>query len=104
LTPRGARLHNAYGTFGTWDGGREKARAAICRKVAIAKVSGVHEIEIWGDGRQRRSFMFIDDCIEGILRIMDSDVDVPINLGSAETVAIDGLVGMVEEIAGIRLT
>jgi GDP-D-mannose 3',5'-epimerase len=103
LTTRVARLHNAYGPFGTWDGGREKAPAAICRKVAAAKVSGVHEIEIWGDGRQRRSFMFVDDCIEGILRIMDSGVDVPINLGSSETVTIDGLVDMVEEVAGILL-
>ena len=103
LTTRVARLHNVYGPFGTWDGGREKAPAAICRKVAAAKVSGVHEIEIWGDGRQGRSFMFIDDCIEGILRIMDSDVDVPINLGSSETVTIDDLVGLVEEVAGIRL-
>jgi nucleoside-diphosphate-sugar epimerase len=103
LTTRVARLHNAYGPFGTWDGGREKAPAAICRKVAAAQVSGVHEIEIWGNGRQGRSFMFIDDCIEGILRIMDSDVDVPINLGSSETVTIDALVSMVEDIAGIRL-
>jgi nucleoside-diphosphate-sugar epimerase len=103
LTTRVARLHSAYGPFGAWDGGREKAPAAICRKVATAKVSGVHEIEIWGDGRQGRSFMFIDDCTEGILRIMDSDVDVPINLGSSETVTIDDLVAVVEEVAGIRL-
>src|SRR5215813_1796079 len=77
LYTRVARLHNVYGPFGTWDGGREKAPAAICRKVAAAKVSGVHEIEIWGDGRQGRSFMFIDDCIEGILRIMDNHIDNP---------------------------
>jgi nucleoside-diphosphate-sugar epimerase len=98
-----ARFHNIFGPEGTWCGGREKAPAAICRKVATAKVSGVHEIEIWGDGRQGRSFMFIDDCTEGILRIMDSDVDVPINLGSSETVTIDDLVAVVEEVAGIRL-
>jgi nucleoside-diphosphate-sugar epimerase len=103
LTTRVARLHNVYGPFGTWDGGREKAPAAICRKVAAAKVSGVHEIEIWGDGRQVRSFTFIDDCIEGIVRIMDGDVDVPINLGSSQTVTIDDLVGMVEDVAGIRV-
>ncbi len=104
LTTRVARLHNVYGPFGTWDGGREKAPAAICRKVALAKLSGVHEIEIWGDGRQGRSFMFIDDCVDGILRIMDSDVDAPLNLGSSETVTVNDLVGVVEDIAGIRLT
>jgi GDP-D-mannose 3', 5'-epimerase len=103
LTTRVARLHNVYGPFGTWDGGREKAPAAICRKVATAGLSGVHAIEIWGDGRQGRSFMFIDDCIEGILRIMDSDVDVPLNLGSSETVTINELVGVVEDVAGLRL-
>jgi nucleoside-diphosphate-sugar epimerase len=103
LQIRIARLHNVYGPFGTWDGGREKAPAAICRKVVAAVVSGDHHIEIWGDGRQRRSFMCIDDCIEGIQRIMASDVDVPLNLGSSETVTIDGLVDVVEEIAGIRL-
>ncbi len=103
LTARVARLHNVYGPFGTWDGGREKAPAAICRKVVAAKLSGVHEIEIWGDGRQGRSFMYIDDCIEGIGRIMHSAIDVPINLGSEETVTIDELVDVVEEIAGIRL-
>jgi len=103
LQIRIARLHNVYGPFGTWDGGREKAPAAICRKVAAAVASGDHHIEIWGDGRQRRSFMYIDDCTEGIQRIMASDVDVPLNLGSSETVTIDGLVDVVQEIAGIRL-
>src|SRR5262245_15008054 len=103
LRIRVARLHNVYGPFGTWDGGREKAPAAICRKVVAAVVSGDHHIEIWGDGRQRRSFMFIGDCIEGIQRIMASDVDVPLNLGSSETVTVDELVDVVEEIAGIRL-
>ena len=80
-----ARFHNVYGPNGTWDGGREKAPAAICRKVIEAKESGNHEIEIWGDGRQTRSFMYVDDCLEGIVRIAHCDdlVATPINLGSA---------------------
>jgi len=103
LCTRVARFHNVYGPFGTWDGGREKAPAAICRKVIAAKLSGNHRIEIWGDGQQGRSFMYIDDCIDGIRRLMDSDVDEPINLGSNETVTINQLVDIVEEIAGVRL-
>ena len=82
LHTRVARFHNVYGPHGTWDGGREKAPAAICRKVIEAKVSGKHEIEIWGDGKQTRSFMYIDDCVKGIQTIMDSDILEPINLGS----------------------
>src|SRR5205823_11140218 len=89
ITTRVARYHNVYGPHGTWSGGREKAPAAICRKVAEAKISGDHEIEIWGDGEQTRSFMYIDDCVEGTLRIMQSDIDVPINLGSSEMVSIN---------------
>ncbi len=104
LTTRVARYHNVYGPHGTWTGGREKAPAAICRKVAEAKISGDHEIEIWGDGEQTRSFMYIDDCVEGTRKIMDSDIDVPINLGSSEMVTINGLVDIVEEIAGIKVT
>lgn len=104
LTCRVARYHNVYGSHGTWTGGREKAPAAICRKVIEAKRSGIHEINIWGDGRQTRSFMFIDDCIEGTQMIMNSDIDQPINLGSSELVSINRLVDFVEEIAGIRLT
>ena len=104
LTCRVARYHNVYGSHGTWTGGREKAPAAICRKVIEAKRSGIHEINIWGDGRQTRSFMFIDDCIEGTQMIMNSDIDQPINLGSSELVSINRLVDLVEEIAGIRLT
>jgi GDP-D-mannose 3',5'-epimerase len=100
---RVARYHNVYGTHGTWDGGREKAPAAICRKVAEAKLSGRHEIEIWGDGQQTRSFMYIDDCVQGTLAIMDSDIEEPINLGSSELVTIDRLVDIVEDIAGIEL-
>ncbi len=104
LTARVARYHNVYGPHGTWDGGREKAPAAICRKVIEAKVGGNHEIEIWGDGKQTRSFMYIDDCLRGTQEIMHSEtLDVPINLGSNELVTINGLVDIVEEIAGIRL-
>ena len=103
LPTRVARYHNVYGPFGTWTGGREKAPAAICRKVAEAKLSGKHEIEIWGDGRQTRSFLWIDDCIEGTRRLMRSGVGEPLNVGSEELVAINDVVTMVEEIAGIRL-
>ena len=103
LVTRVARFHNVYGPHGTWDGGREKAPAAICRKVIEAKASGRHTIEIWGDGKQGRSFTFIDDCIEGIRRLMESGVGEPINLGSSETVTINDLVDVVEEVAGIQL-
>ena len=103
LTTRVARFHNVYGPIGTFDGGREKAPAAICRKVAAASIGGSREIEIWGDGEQTRSFMFIDDCITGIRKIMDSEIAEPINLGSSEMVTINQLVDLVEEIAGVRL-
>jgi nucleoside-diphosphate-sugar epimerase len=103
LYTRVARFHNVYGPWGTWYGGREKAPAAICRKVIEAKVSGREEIEIWGSGEQTRSFMFIDDCIKGIDLIMNSEILEPINLGSSEAVTIDQLVDLVEEIAGIKL-
>jgi nucleoside-diphosphate-sugar epimerase len=103
ITTRVARYHNVYGPHGTWNGGREKAPAAISRKIAEAKLSGVHEIEIWGDGEQTRSFTYIDDCVEGTRMIMDSDITVPINLGSSEMVTINGLVDIVEEIAGITV-
>ncbi len=103
LRTRVARFHNVYGPHGTWEGGREKAPAAICRKVIEAKASGRHEIEIWGDGKQTRSFTYIDDCLEGIRRIMAAEVPEPLNLGSSELVTIDELVGIVEEIAGVRL-
>jgi nucleoside-diphosphate-sugar epimerase len=100
-----ARFHNVYGPNGTWDGGREKAPAAICRKVIEAKESGNHEIVIWGDGTQTRSFMYIDDCVKGIDMIMHCDdlTATPINLGSSELVSINTLVSMVEEIGGVRL-
>ena len=100
-----ARFHNVYGPHGTWDGGREKAPAAICRKVIAAKDGGSGEIEIWGDGTQTRSFMFIDDCVRGIERIMHTEelVATPINLGSSELVSIDRLVSLAEEIGGVKL-
>ena len=100
-----ARFHNVYGPNGTWFGGREKAPAAICRKVIEAHDTGRREIEIWGDGHQTRSFMYIDDCTLGIDMIMHSErlIATPINLGSSELVSINDLVSMVEEIAGIKL-
>jgi len=100
---RVARFHNVYGPNGTWDGGREKAPAAICRKVIRAKLSGKHEIEIWGNGEQTRSFMYISDCLKGIQTITKSDWVEPINLGSAELVSINQLVDIVEAIAEIKL-
>jgi len=100
---RVARFHNVYGPHGTYDGGREKAPAAICRKVIQAKLSGDHTIEIWGDGTRTRSFMYIDDCLHGILDITGSDIRQPINLGSSELVTINQLVDMVEQIAGVKL-
>jgi len=100
---RVARFHNVYGPHGTWDGGREKAPAAICRKVIQAKVSGKHEIIIWGDGTRTRSFMYIDDCVAGVQKIMDSGILEPINLGSSEMVSINQLVDIVEDIAGVKL-
>lgn len=103
LWTRMARFHNVYGPFGTWDGGREKAPAAICRKVIQAKVSGKHEISIWGDGEQTRSFMYIDDCVKGIQMMLASDVVEPLNLGSSELVSINQMVDMVEKIAGVKL-
>jgi GDP-D-mannose 3', 5'-epimerase len=103
LYTRMARFHNVYGPWGTWDGGREKAPAAICRKVIEAKLSGKHEIEIWGSGEQTRSFMYIDDCLKGIDLIMNSGIVEPINLGSSEAVTINQLVDLAEEFAGIKL-
>lgn len=103
LYTRVARFHNVYGPHGTWEGGREKAPAAICRKIIDAKVNRHRAIEIWGDGQQTRSFMWIDDCIQGIDLIMNREVPEPINLGSSELVTINDLVGIVEEIADVRL-
>jgi nucleoside-diphosphate-sugar epimerase len=98
-----ARYHNVYGPHGTFDGGREKAPAAICRKVISAKLSGKNEIEIWGDGHQTRSFIYIDDCITGTRLMVDRDIPGPLNIGSNELVSINQLVDVVEEIAGVRL-
>jgi nucleoside-diphosphate-sugar epimerase len=103
MTTRVARYHNVYGTYGTYDGGREKAPAAICRKVITATLSKKHEIEIWGDGEQTRSFQWIDDCVEGTQMIMNGDFAEPLNLGSSELVSINQLVDIVEEIAGVKL-
>ena len=104
LQTRVARFHNVYGPHGTWEGGREKAPAAICRKVIQAKLTGEPEIEIWGDGHQTRSFMYIDDCLDGTPRDhRRSDILEPINLGSSELVTINQLVDIVEDIAGIKL-
>jgi GDP-D-mannose 3', 5'-epimerase len=103
LTTRVARYHNVYGPQGTWDGGREKAPAAICRKVATAVLAGTHEIEIWGDGEQTRSFTYIDDCVYGTERLMWSDVNEPLNIGSSELVSINQMVDIVEDLAGIKL-
>lgn len=103
LPTRVARYHNVYGPNGSWDGGREKAPAAICRKVIQAKLSGDHNIEIWGDGEQTRSFMYIDDCLDGSLRLMTSDVSEPLNIGSDEMVTINQLVDIAESVAGIKL-
>jgi GDP-D-mannose 3', 5'-epimerase len=103
LTARIARYHNVYGPLGTWCGGREKAPAAICRKVAEAKVSGHHKIGVWGDGEQTRSFTYIDDCLYGTELIMNSDVTEPLNLGSSEMVSINQLIDIVQDIAGITV-
>ena len=103
IQTRVARYHNVYGPLGTWTGGREKAPAAICRKVIEAKHSGSNQIEIWGDGKQTRSFMYIDDCTKGTQMIAESDIREPLNLGSNELVTINQLVDIVEEIAGVKL-
>jgi nucleoside-diphosphate-sugar epimerase len=100
-----ARFHNVYGPYGTWDGGREKAPAAMCRKVIAAKDQGHDSIEVWGDGTQTRSFMYVDDCTKGIDMIMHCDelIATPINLGSSELVSINDLVSLAEEIGGVQL-
>lgn len=103
LETRVARYHNAYGPIGSWNDGREKAPAALCRKVAEAAITGEHEITIWGDGEQSRSFMFVDDCVEGTIRIARGDYVEPLNLGSDEWVTVNQLVGILEGIAGVKL-
>jgi len=104
LDTRVVRFHNIFGPLGTWTGGREKAPAAMCRKVAVAKLTGASAIEIWGDGEQTRSFCYIDDCLEGLTRLMASDHHEPLNLGQDRLVTINELADMVCAIAGVRLT
>jgi GDP-D-mannose 3', 5'-epimerase len=104
IQTRIVRFHNIFGDYGTWDGGREKAPAAMCRKIAVAKLTGSHEIEMWGDGEQTRSFCYIDDCLEGIYRLMRSDYVHPLNLGSDRMVSINQLAAIVADIAGIKIT
>jgi GDP-D-mannose 3', 5'-epimerase len=103
LETRVARFHNVYGPWGTFEGGREKAPAAICRKVIQARLNGSYEIEIWGDGSRTRSFMYIDDCLKGVLMIMNSNILEPVNLGTSELVTVNKLVDIVEEIAGYKV-
>lgn len=103
IAVRIARYHNVYGTNTAWSNGREKAPAAICRKVAVAKILGTNRIDIWGDGEQTRSFMFISDCIKGTKMIANGHYQEPLNLGSSELVSINQLVGLAEEIAGVKL-
>jgi GDP-D-mannose 3', 5'-epimerase len=103
LQTRVARYHNVYGVNGSYDGGREKAPAALCRKVAEAVLSGRHEIEIWGDGEQTRSFMCVDDCVEGTLRVIAGESALPVNVGSSELVSINQMVSIIEQIAGITV-
>ena len=102
LDVRIARYHNIYGPYGTYDGGREKAPAALCRKVIYAKKNKENKIEVWGDGNQTRSFLFIDDCIEGTLRLFESDYHEPVNIGSDEQVSINQMIDLIEDISQIK--
>jgi GDP-D-mannose 3',5'-epimerase len=104
IETRIVRFHNIFGEKGTWDGGREKAPAAMCRKIAVAKLTGNHEIDIWGDGEQTRSFCYIDDCLEGIYRLMRSDFNEPLNLGQDRMVTINELADIVADAAGITVS
>lgn len=103
IETRIVRFHNIFGPLGTWDGGREKAPAALCRKIAVAKLTGNPEIEIWGDGQQTRSFCYIDDCVVGIYKLMRSDYREPLNLGQDRMVTVDQLADMISKIAGIKI-
>ena len=104
METRIVRFHNIFGPQGTWEGGREKAPAALSRKIAIAKLTGQTEIEIWGDGEQTRSFCYIDDCLEGIYKLMRSDFREPLNLGQDRLISINELAEVIMEIAGVKLT
>jgi nucleoside-diphosphate-sugar epimerase len=97
------RLHNVYGPQGAWQGGREKSPAAICRKVAVAKLTGASTVDVWGDGQQTRSYCYISDCVEGLVRVMLSGSTEPLNLGHTQAITIDGLVDLVGQIAGVTL-
>jgi GDP-D-mannose 3', 5'-epimerase len=101
MQTRTVRFHNIFGPLGTWDGGREKAPAALCRKIAVAKLTGASEIEIWGDGEQTRSFCYIDDCVEGLYKLMRSDYSEPLNLGQDRLISINGLADVIARIAGV---
>jgi nucleoside-diphosphate-sugar epimerase len=103
METRVVRFHNIFGPLGTWDGGREKAPAAMCRKIATAKLTGESRIEIWGDGEQTRSFCYIDDCVTGIYRLMRSDYAEPLNLGQDRLISINQLASMIASIAGVRI-
>jgi nucleoside-diphosphate-sugar epimerase len=103
IATRIVRFHNIFGPLGTWDGGREKAPAALCRKIAVAKLMGSREIEIWGDGEQTRSFCLIDDCVKGIYKLMRSDYAKPLNLGQDRMMSINELADIIAEIAGIHI-
>lgn len=103
LSVRIARLHNVYGPYGSWNDGREKAPAALCRKVAQCSLNHVHSLDVWGDGTYTRSFMYIDDCVEGLRRLMDSNVSHPLNLGSEQMVTINQLVATIAEVAGTEV-
>jgi nucleoside-diphosphate-sugar epimerase len=104
METRVVRFHNIFGPLGTWTGGREKAPAAVCRKIALAKLTGNHEIEIWGDGQQTRSFCYVDDCVTGICKLMRSEYRNPLNLGQDRLITIDELADIVAEIAAIEIT
>jgi len=104
IETRTVRFHNIFGEKGTWEGGREKAPAAMCRKIAEAKLTGKTEIEIWGDGEQTRSFCYINDCVEGIYRLMRSDFHEPLNLGQDRMVTINGLADIIAEIADVKIS
>src|ERR1051326_1347717 len=103
IATRVVRFHNIFGPLGTWEGGREKAPAAMCRKIAVAKLTGNHEIEIWGDGAQTRSFCYVDDCVKGIHKLMESDYHEPLNLGQDRMVSIDQLADIIGDIASVRI-
>ena len=103
IETRIVRFHNIFGPMGTWDGGREKAPAALCRKIAVAKLTGDPEIEVWGDGEQTRSFCYVDDCVEGIYRLMRSDFSEPLNLGQDRLISINALADMVAAAGGVAI-